>query len=186
MRYDSRTRVGTDLGLFALRAVAGTALAWHGTLKFLSEGGWTNWMGSEAVFPSWAQAVAAVAETAGGAGIAVGLFTRLAAVGVLSVMGGALYMHVSRGDPFVSAEGAAWEYAAVLFATGFLCLLHGGGRFSLDALFGRSRHEPAPAILDQPEPPRPRTLPRPDRTPETVRADTDRYSAGPPLGPMGT
>jgi len=186
MRYDSPTRVGTDLGVFLLRAVAGTALVWHGTGKFLSAGGWTNWMGSEAVYPSWAQAIAAVAETAGGAGIAVGLLTRFAAIGVLAIMGGALYMHIGRGDPFVSLEGASWEYAGVLFATGFLCLLHGGGRFSLDAMFRGSRREPAPAILDQPEPPRPKPVPsRQSRTLEAARAEVDRNAGGPPIGPMG-
>jgi putative oxidoreductase len=179
MRYGSQNKAATDLGLFALRAVAGTALAWHGTLKFLSPGGWTNWMGSEAVYPAWAQAVAAVAEAAGGAGLVVGLLTRFAAVGVLSVMGGALYMHLGRGDPFVSVEGTSWEYAAVLFATGFLCLLSGAGRFSLDAVLRSATEEASQAIVYRPQPP------RPERTLESVRAHTDRYSAGPPPGPMG-
>jgi putative oxidoreductase len=138
MLYYSKTRLGADLGLFALRLVAGVALAWHGVLKFQSEGGWTLWMGSEDVYPSWAQAVAAVCETAGGAGILLGLLTPLASLAVLAVMGGALNMHVARGDPFVAKE-SSWEYPCLLAATGLLLLLAGPGRLSIDALVSRRK-----------------------------------------------
>lgn len=184
MLYPLRNPAGMDLGLLLMRLTGGIALAWHGVLKFRSEGGWTHWMGSEDVFPAWAQAVAAVAEASGGAGIAVGFLTPLAAIGVMSVMGGAVYMHTTRGDPYVSATGSAWEHAALLLTMGLLFLLVGPGRFSLDALFrrrgrggadpgGKPREESRPARSDSAR-----------RRLETVRPQAEIDLPVPPFGPI--
>lgn len=130
---------GFDVGLLAVRLSAGVALTWHGIGKFGSEAGWTNWMGPEAAFPAWAQGVAAVTETLGGLGLAVGFLTPLASLGVLAVMGGALHFHITRGDPYVSSTGSSWEYPALLLAVALLALLAGAGRLSLDGWLRRRR-----------------------------------------------
>lgn len=141
---------GFDFGQLLVRLAAGVALTWHGIAKFRSAGGWTNWMGSEDVFPAWAQGVAAVTETMAGLGLAVGFLTPLASIGVIAVMGGALHYHITQADPYVSATGGSWEYPAVLLAVGVLALFAGPGRLSVDRWLRRrrrARHEKRVGII---------------------------------------
>jgi putative oxidoreductase len=151
-------RVG--VALLLIRLAAGLALFFHGLQKV--SGGASTWMGTDSWAPGYLQLLAAWSECAGGLGLAVGLLTPLAALGIMATMGTAvLAVHVAGGDPFVRLHGAAeetallglpvsivrvggeggsYELALLFFAVAFAVLLAGPGRFSLDALlFGRGR-----------------------------------------------
>ena len=139
---DTTGRLGSA-GLFLLRLVMGTAFILHGWPKIQNPLGW---MGPEASVPAVLQALAALAEFAGGMALIVGLFTRLAALGIATNMVVALaIVHLPHGDPFVSkAGGRSYELAAIYLACAVVFLLLGPGRFSLDALLFRKPLETKP------------------------------------------
>jgi putative oxidoreductase len=134
-------------GLLLLRLVMGVAFVIHGWGKIQNISGW---MGPDSSVPAFFQALAAIAEFGGGIALIVGLLTRLASLGIASVMVVALAMvHLPRGDPFVNPKGLSYELAAVYLACAVLFFLLGPGRYSLDAiLFAEPRgvkpHDPKP------------------------------------------
>lgn len=123
-------RVST--GLLLLRLVAGTAFMMHGWGKIGSPMGW---MGPDAPIHGVFQALAAIAEFGGGLAWILGLLTPLVSLGILCTMAVAATTHVMKGDPFMGG----YELATVYFTVALLLLLAGPGRYSLDALFFRSR-----------------------------------------------
>lgn len=138
MRHWFYTNTGglASAGLLLLRLVMGTAFILHGWSKIQTPLGW---MGPEAAVPAILQALASLAEFGGGMGLIVGFLTRIASLGIGSVMVVALtIVHLPQGQPFVSKGGPSCELPAVYLACAVLFLLSGPGRFSLDALlFGR-------------------------------------------------
>ena len=133
---DTTGRIGSA-GLLLLRLVMGAAFVLHGWPKIQNPLGW---MGPEAPVPAIFQALAALAEFGGGMALIAGLLTRLAALGIASVMVVALAMvHLPNGDPFVGKPGGpSYELPAVYLACALLLLFFGPGRFSWDArLFRR-------------------------------------------------
>jgi putative oxidoreductase len=120
----------TDLGLAFLR-LAGLGLASHGYQKIFG-GHMDGFAGAvkDMGFPlpvvfAWA---AAVSELAGGALVAVGLFTRPAAVfGAITMFVAAFLAHAT--DPFAKRE-LALLYLVILLA--LACC--GAGKWSLDAV----------------------------------------------------
>lgn len=130
--YDHAVSQTGSVGLLLVRVVMGAAFILHGWPKIQHA---MDWMGPDAATPGWLQAMAAGAEFGGGIALIVGFFTRLAAVGIVGVMAGALAMvHLPAGDPFVSTSGRSFELPLVYMATALLLLLAGPGRYSLDAL----------------------------------------------------
>ncbi len=130
--------------LLVVRVVMGVAFILHGWPKIQNPMGWMNAMGGEGV-PSFIQALAALAEFGGGIALVLGLFTPLAALGIVCQMLGALFMvHFPMGHPFVAATGGpSYELPLVYLALAILLLVLGPGRWSLDALlFGRTREKP--------------------------------------------
>ncbi|MBK8976235.1 MAG: DoxX family protein [Planctomycetes bacterium] len=129
----------THLSIAALRIAAGVALVHHSLPKLDNP---TAWMPGE-TFPSWALAFAAYGELLGGAALALGLATPIAALVVLGVMAGAVYHHVGNGDPFVATKGGAYELASLHLGIAFLVLTTGPGAISLDQLlFARKPSKP--------------------------------------------
>ncbi|HJZ57792.1 MAG TPA: DoxX family protein [Gemmataceae bacterium] len=127
----------TSAGLLLLRLAVGAAFVFHGLPKVQNPLGW---MGSEAPVPGILQAAAAVAEFGGGIALVLGVVTRLAALGIIGVMVGALATyHLPQGHPFVGKPGeSSSELAVVYLAASVLFLLAGPGRFSVDrCVFGR-------------------------------------------------
>lgn len=129
---DSAGRIGS-VGLLLLRLTMGVAFMFHGWSKIQNPLGW---MGPESSMPAFLQALAALSEFGGGMALIGGLLTRLASLGIGSVMVVALaIVHLPNGHPFVAKmAGPSFELPAVYLACAVLFLLLGPGRFSLDAL----------------------------------------------------
>ncbi len=117
--------------LLIVRVVFGVAMAIHGWPKFQNM---TTWMGPDAPVPAILIALAAIAEFLGGIAIALGALTSIASFGMTCTMIVAAAFHISKGDPWISAGGAAWEMAGIYLALSIMFLLVGPGRFSVDAL----------------------------------------------------
>ena len=132
-RADAGARGRADLAFLVLRLVAGLALALaHGINKLPPTESFVAGV-AEMGFPApllfaWA---AGLAEFAGGLLLALGLFTRPAAFGILTTMVVATFIRQA-GDPFTEREAAVLHGAIALFF-----LMVGPGRLSLDARLGR-------------------------------------------------
>lgn len=125
--------LATDIGLLVLRVGAGLAMAFaHGLGKIPpSEGFVANTAGLGFPAPELFAWLAALSEFGGGLLIALGLFTRLGAAGLLFTMGVAFFL-AHGGDPFGDRE------LSFVYGVASLALLAAGpGRFSLDALISR-------------------------------------------------
>ncbi|MFJ5838550.1 DoxX family membrane protein [Streptomyces shenzhenensis] len=133
--YDRR-----DLGLLLLRLGTGGVLAAHGAQKLF---GWFGGHGIEGTgqfmesvgyAPGRASATAAgLAETGGGALLALGLATPAAGAAAAGAMAGAAAVHVPNG--FFAQEGG-YEYAATLGLAAAGLAVAGPGRLSFDHAVG--------------------------------------------------
>lgn len=124
---DSALASGT---LLFLRLVAGAAFMLHGWPKIQHA---FNWMGPDAGIPGIFQALAAFSEFFGGLAWILGLLTPLASLGIFSTMAVAVYVHASKGDPFVGREGS-YELALVYLSISLVLMIVGAGKFSLDSV----------------------------------------------------
>jgi putative oxidoreductase len=122
-----------DLGLLLLRLGIGVMFMLHGYPKLL--GGPAAWAGLGGVMgkvgvnfaPEVWGFLAALAEFGGGLLLALGLWFRLACLGLLVTMIMATVMHLTKGDGFggyAHALESAFVFLGLLFA--------GPGRYSLD------------------------------------------------------
>ena len=126
-----------NLGLLALRLVVGLLLAGHGAQKLFGAFGGHGlkgtgaWFESTGMKPGYLLALGAgAAELAGGALLALGLLTPLAAALITAVMVTAIAtVHIGNG-PWNSDNG--YEYNLVLIATAFALAGVGAGNWSLD------------------------------------------------------
>jgi len=117
------------------------ALGWFGGYGFSGTHGWmTRTLG----FPAAAAAVAIVTELLAPLALAVGLGGRLAALGVVGIMLGALSTHASNGF-FMNWFGSlpagqeGFEYHLVVISLAAVVLLKGSGSLSLDRVLSRKR-----------------------------------------------
>ena len=135
------------VGRLIARLVIGGLFIGHGLQKltnlFGGSGveGTTETMKSLRMYPAKPQAVAAgVAETGGGALLAAGLFTPLAAAGITAVMLTAIRtVHGPKG-PWNTDGG--WEFNAVMIAAPLALTDAGPGPLSLDRALGTERCGP--------------------------------------------
>lgn len=133
-----------NLGKLILRLVVGSLFVGHGLQKLQGSFGGpglegaTQMMGALGMHPPRRNALAAsVAETAGGAAIALGAATPFAAAALIATMLTAVRkVHLSNG-PWATNGG--YEYNAVLMAVVAALADDGPGTVSVDALAGRSR-----------------------------------------------
>jgi putative oxidoreductase len=126
----------TAAGLLLLRVSFGLMLAAHGVAKLLEFQAFVPRAGGTAL------AIGAIlGELAGGLGLAAGFLTRLAGLGVATVM---LTIAFTRQAQHLAAVGTgpgnAFEYPFLLGIVGVAFAIMGAGPFSLDArVFGPRR-----------------------------------------------
>jgi putative oxidoreductase len=143
-RYEQSRPALKDAGLLLLRVFAGLALASaHGFGKLPPSEGFIAGAAEMGfplpVFFAWA---AALAESLGGVLLALGLFTRPAALFILINMAVASFIRQA-GDPFLERElSLLYGAVAILF------LLARSGRFGLDALLRQRAPEADGAPAD--------------------------------------
>ncbi len=125
--------------LTILRVVAGVIMAAHGWQKLWGLQEWRNQVAALGLpWPEVTSYLAVAGEFLGGAGLILGLFTPLAALGVSSVLVVAiLSVHLPHG---LFAQNNGFEHPLALLAIGVFFIARGGGPWSLDALlFGTRR-----------------------------------------------
>lgn len=123
------------VGLLLLRLGMGAIFIAHGVTKFL--GGSETLAAVGSVMSSFGidgghvffGAVAATFEALGGLLLMLGLFTRLAAIGIGLVLIGAFVSHTVAGDPL-----SVWLHPLKAFTVMVALFFTGPGRYSLDAL----------------------------------------------------
>jgi len=132
-----------DLVLDALRVYLGTGLFFRGLVLLTTEGGLQQLVGTTE--PGLGLAGLSIyvttAHLVGGAFLAVGLYTRIAALVQLPVLVGAVFL-VHWHDGLLSANQSLEFSALVLFLLLLVCTF-GSGRWSLDAKW---RRPPAPVL----------------------------------------
>src|SRR3954471_10192451 len=130
-----------DLALLVLRVVVGLLFVGHGAQKLFGAFGGGGLDGTASMFdniglrPGWLHARAAgTAEFAGGALLALGLFTPFAAAALIAVMTAAvLTVHAPNG---IWNTNQGYEFNLVLVAAVFALAGIGAGSWSLDNAFG--------------------------------------------------
>jgi putative oxidoreductase len=140
------------LGRLLLRVTVGALFVGHGTQKLF---GWfgghgldatANMFDSIGMRPGNRNAIAAgVAEAGGGAALAAGFATPLAAATLTSVMLTAINRVHLKNGPWVTNGG--YEYNAVLIAAVLALAEVGPGELSLDHALGQERSGPGWAVL---------------------------------------
>lgn len=140
-----------DLALLVLRLVVGVLFAGHGAQKLFGAFGGGGLDGTASMFdniglrPGWLHARAAgTAEFAGGALLALGLFTPFAAAVLIAVMTAAVItVHAPNG---IWNTNQGYEFNLVMAAVVFALSGIGAGSWSLDNAFGFDLHGAAWAI----------------------------------------
>jgi putative oxidoreductase len=130
-----------DLALLVLRVVVGLLFAGHGAQKLFGAFGGGGLDGTAGMFdniglrPGWLHARAAgTAEFAGGALLALGMFTPFAAATLIAVMTAAVItVHAPKG---IWNTNQGYEYNLVMAAVVFALAGIGAGSWSLDNAFG--------------------------------------------------
>jgi putative oxidoreductase len=133
-----------SFALFVLRALLGALFVGHGAQKLAGKFGGHGPEGTGQFFdgiglrPGKPMAYAAGAsEVGGGALLAAGLATPLAAAGITSVMSTAIWTVHRPNGPW--ADRGGYEYNTVIIAALFAIVAGGPGTLSLDALRGRAQ-----------------------------------------------
>jgi putative oxidoreductase len=123
-----------NLALALLRVCLGLTLAAHGYGKFFRGGripGTARWFDSMGMRPGKVHALmAASTEVSAGLGIAVGLLTPFACMGLVGVMVVAGWTVHRKNGFFIVKEG--WEYNFILAAMAIVLGALGPGEWSLD------------------------------------------------------
>ncbi|MQA14154.1 MAG: DoxX family membrane protein [Pseudonocardiaceae bacterium] len=132
---------GADLGLLVLRLVLGGTFVAHGCQKLFGlfggpgVGGFADVLAGYGYRATEALAwVTGATELVGGALVVLGLFTPLAAAGLLGIMVNAIAL--KWGNGFFAAPGGGFELELALAAMSAALVLGGPGRAALDK--GRS------------------------------------------------
>ena len=127
------------LGLVVLRVITGITFMMHGYQKLFTygfagvQGSFTK-MG--APLPMVTGPLISIIEFFGGIALVVGLLTRLAALGlVFDMLGAMVLVHFANG--FFAPSG--YEFVLVLFAASLTLFIAGPGAFSVDESISRRR-----------------------------------------------
>ena len=138
LRFLDRYR---DIGLLILRIGIGGMFIMHGLPKLIGGpekwemlGGVMKFVGVDFAPMAWGF-MAAFSECAGGLLLVLGFFTRPACFALLATMVVAMFMHIGKGDSFVTYSHAL--EAGILFIS---LILIGPGKYSIDGQHKQARH----------------------------------------------
>ncbi|HKF48051.1 MAG TPA: DoxX family protein [Terracidiphilus sp.] len=121
----------TDLSLLLLRLMVAVVIGSSGYSHLRSPRQRAESIGMTVGFTVFLGA----AEMAGALGVAFGVLTRWAAVGMILVMAGAIYKKVFEWKTgFWGDKASGWHYDLMLVVMNIVIVCTGGGRFSLMAL----------------------------------------------------
>lgn len=136
-----------DVAALFLRLFLGVVMFPHGAQKALGWYGGNGFSGTMGFFttkmgiPYVLALLVIAAEFLGALGLIVGLFTRVAAFGVFSVMIGAIYMVHWKFGFFMNwagkNPGEGYEFHLLAIAIAFALMIKGGGALSVDRLISR-------------------------------------------------
>lgn len=128
-----------NLALLLLRVAVGAIMLAHGLNHIFGGGkieGTAGWFESLGMRPGILHAwLASITEVAAGALLIVGLFTPLAAVGVVGVMVVAWITNHRTNGFFIFRPGEGWEYVMLVTVCGVALGGLGAGEWSLDNQF---------------------------------------------------
>ena len=116
----------TDLGLFLMRLMV--------SLVFVTSG-WSHVSKPEERSKSIGMSKGftiflGIAEIAGGLGVAIGIFTQLAAIGLILVMLGAIYKKIDEWHTgFWGEKAPGWHYELIFIIMNLVILFTDGGRW---------------------------------------------------------
>jgi putative oxidoreductase len=137
---ENRPMNHVDFGLLVLRVVVGLSMAAHGWNKLFGGGrlpGTARWFESLGMRPGWLHArLAAFTEVGAGTMLALGLFTPLAAAGIIGVMTVAILIAHRKNGFFIFRPGEGWEYCLIMATAAFSIGTIGAGTASLDHAIG--------------------------------------------------
>jgi len=129
--------VANDIGLLVLRAIVGIIFVVHGAGDIFEAGVSSNVENyREAGIPlaELSAPFAAYVQFLGGLALIVGLLSRLATLGMVVVMAGALvFVHAGESIP-IGQDGSGSGFALIMGTASLAIVLAGPGRFSLDYL----------------------------------------------------
>ncbi|MEM7626666.1 MAG: DoxX family protein [Planctomycetota bacterium] len=133
-----------EAGLLLLRVTLGGLFIFHGTAKFAGGiDGFAGYLDSLGVpLPLLNAYLAAGTEIVAGAAVALGLFTRLAAIPLAFTMAVAF---VAAKGATLSAQGGGGEYPLALGLVAMALVLTGPGRFNLTSPLLKALGQPRPA-----------------------------------------
>ena len=130
-----------------LRVALGAVFFPHGAQKVLGWFGGYGFTGTMGFMtgtlhiPAPLAFLAIAAEFAGALGLIVGLGTRVAALGIASVMAVAITMHAQYGffmNWYGAQKGEGIEYHLLALAIALALVLRGGGKWSADAAIAKT------------------------------------------------
>ncbi len=136
-----------NAGLTIMRLLLGTVFLAHGTQKMLGWFGGFGFSGTMHAFEGMGMPAALafliiITEFFGGLGLLLGLFTRVAAVGIVGLMIGAIGMvHVHNGffmNWMGNQKGEGFEYHLLAIAIALGLLIGGAGPLSADRAIAAS------------------------------------------------
>jgi len=133
-------------GLF-MRLTLGFVMLPHGLQKVFGLFGGAGLQATMNVFttklglPAPVAVLVILAESAGALGLIVGFCTRLCALGIAMVMGGAIFfVHGQHGffmNWFGQQTGEGFEYHLLAIGLALALIIHGGGKWSFDQRIAR-------------------------------------------------
>jgi putative oxidoreductase len=131
---------GLNLGMMILRVAVGVIMLAHGINHIFRGGkikGTAGWFASLGMKPGILHAwLASLTEVGAGVMLIAGLFTPLAAAGVVGTMTVALITNHIKNGFFIFRPGEGYEYVASLIMSGLAIGALGPGEWSLDNALG--------------------------------------------------
>jgi putative oxidoreductase len=121
-----------DVGHLLLRLAIAAIFLYHGHQK------WGMWSASPDGMPSMMVnlfRLLSIVEPLGGIALILGLFTRLASLGLGIIMIGAIYLKITMMNiGFATPTGPGWEFDLMILAGCIALFFEGAGKYALDSM----------------------------------------------------